>query len=41
VTIPFARGPNGMPVGVQLVARPGEDARLLATAKWIAARLGV
>ena len=41
VTIPFGRGPNGLPVGVQLVARPGEDARLLGAAKWIATRLGV
>ncbi len=41
VTIPFDRGPNGLPVGVQLIGRPGEDARLLSATKWIAARLGV
>ncbi len=41
VNIPGARGPNGLPVGVQLVARPGEDRRLLAAAKWVAARLEV
>ncbi len=41
VTIPFGLGPNGMPVGVQLVARPGEHERLLSAAKWIATRLGV
>ncbi len=41
VTIPFGRGPNGMPVGVQLVARPGAHQRLLGAAKWIATRLGV
>ena len=39
VTIPFSRGPNGMPVGVQLVAQPGEHERLLSAAKWIATRL--
>ncbi len=39
VTIPFSLGPNGMPVGVQLVARPGEHERLLSAAKWIATRL--
>ncbi len=41
VTIPFGRGPNGMPVGVQLVARSGAHQRLLGAAKWIATRLGV
>ncbi len=41
VTIPFSLGPNGMPVGVQLVAQPGEHERLLSAAKWIATRLGV
>ncbi len=41
VTIPFALGPNGMPVGVQLVAQPGAHERLLSAAKWIATRLGV
>ena len=41
VTIPFGLGPNGMPVGVQLVAQPGEHERLLSAAKWIATRLGV
>jgi Asp-tRNA(Asn)/Glu-tRNA(Gln) amidotransferase A subunit family amidase len=39
VTIPFSLGPNGMPVGVQLVARPGEHERLFSAAKWIATRL--
>ena len=41
VTIPFGLGPNGMPVGVQLVARPGAHERLLSAAKWIATRLGI
>ncbi len=34
VTIPFVIGPEGLPVGVQLVARPGDDDKLLAIAKW-------
>ena len=32
VTLPFACGQNGLPLGLQLVARPHEDAMLLATA---------
>ncbi len=40
-TIPFGLGPNGLPVGVQVVARQGDDMRLLTVAKWIAARLGI
>ncbi len=28
-------GPNGLPVGVQLVGRRGDDARLLRTASWL------
>ncbi len=41
VTIPFAQGPNGLPVGVQLIGRPREDAQLLSAAKWVAERLDV
>jgi Asp-tRNA(Asn)/Glu-tRNA(Gln) amidotransferase A subunit family amidase len=36
VTLPLLEGPSGMPLGVQLVARPGNDARLLRTAHWLA-----
>ncbi|MGI4747441.1 MAG: amidase [Janthinobacterium lividum] len=32
VTLPFARGSRGLPLGVQLIARPHDDAMLLATA---------
>ena len=35
VTLPLLEGPNGLPVGVQLVGRRGEDARLLRTARWL------
>jgi Asp-tRNA(Asn)/Glu-tRNA(Gln) amidotransferase A subunit family amidase len=36
VTLPLLEGPSGMPLGVQLVARRGNDARLLRTAHWLA-----
>lgn len=35
----YARGPAGLPLAVQLVGRPGEDARLLACAAWLEATL--
>jgi Asp-tRNA(Asn)/Glu-tRNA(Gln) amidotransferase A subunit family amidase len=34
VTLPVFRGPNGLPVGAQLVARRNEDRRLFAAAQW-------
>jgi Asp-tRNA(Asn)/Glu-tRNA(Gln) amidotransferase A subunit family amidase len=39
VTLPLLQGPAGMPLGVQLVARRGNDARLLRTARWLAAKV--
>lgn len=36
VTIPLMEGENGMPLGVQLVAPLGDDARLLRSAQWLA-----
>jgi Asp-tRNA(Asn)/Glu-tRNA(Gln) amidotransferase A subunit family amidase len=36
ITLPLLTGPNGLPVGVQVVGRRGEDARLLRTARWLA-----
>jgi Asp-tRNA(Asn)/Glu-tRNA(Gln) amidotransferase A subunit family amidase len=39
ITVPAGEGPNGMPLGVQLVALPRADAHLLAVAKWVAASL--
>ncbi len=39
VTLPLLQGPSGMPMGVQLVGRRGNDARLLRTARWLAATL--
>jgi Asp-tRNA(Asn)/Glu-tRNA(Gln) amidotransferase A subunit family amidase len=35
ITLPLLEGPNGLPVGVQLVGRAGGDARLLRTARWL------
>jgi Asp-tRNA(Asn)/Glu-tRNA(Gln) amidotransferase A subunit family amidase len=35
VTLPLMQGPNGMPLGVQLVGRRGYDGRLLRTARWL------
>ncbi|UIY32171.1 hypothetical protein LZK73_25360 (plasmid) [Neorhizobium galegae] len=32
LSIPAGLGPSGLPIGIQLVARPGDDARLLACA---------
>ncbi|MHB8766344.1 MAG: amidase [Deferrisomatales bacterium] len=34
VNLPGLTGPGGLPVGVQLVGRPGDDARVLAAARW-------
>jgi Asp-tRNA(Asn)/Glu-tRNA(Gln) amidotransferase A subunit family amidase len=40
VTLPLLQGPKGLPVGVQLVGRRGDDARLLRTAQWLMQRVG-
>ncbi len=39
VAIPAGRSPNGMPLGLQVIGRIGDDARTLACAAHIAARL--
>ncbi|MFO0997741.1 MAG: amidase [Alphaproteobacteria bacterium] len=39
ITLPLLKGVDGMPMGVQLIGAPGEDARLLRTARWLARRL--
>ncbi len=39
LTVPAFTGPNGMPVGLQIVGPVGEDERTIAIADWIAARL--
>jgi Asp-tRNA(Asn)/Glu-tRNA(Gln) amidotransferase A subunit family amidase len=40
VTLPLLRSEAGLPMGVQLVARRGNDARLLRTAHWLVKTLG-
>jgi Asp-tRNA(Asn)/Glu-tRNA(Gln) amidotransferase A subunit family amidase len=40
VNLPLLQGESGMPIGVQLVGAPGDDARLLRTARWLLARAG-
>ena len=39
ITLPLMQGPAGMPLGVQLVGKRGDDARLLRTAAWLTAHL--
>src|SRR5687768_11656633 len=40
VTLPLLASDNGLPMGVQLVGRHGNDARLLRTANWLVKTLG-
>jgi Asp-tRNA(Asn)/Glu-tRNA(Gln) amidotransferase A subunit family amidase len=35
ISLPLLRGANGLPIGVQLVGRHDDDARLLRTAQWL------
>lgn len=39
VSLPVFTSESGLPMGVQLVGRRGDDARLLRTARWLAAHL--
>jgi Asp-tRNA(Asn)/Glu-tRNA(Gln) amidotransferase A subunit family amidase len=36
MSLPLMQAGNGLPMGVQLVGRRGDDARLLRTARWVA-----
>jgi Asp-tRNA(Asn)/Glu-tRNA(Gln) amidotransferase A subunit family amidase len=40
VTVPAGTGPNGLPLGIQIVGRRGEDRAVLAWARWVEAALG-
>lgn len=40
VTVPAGVGPNGMPLGIQIVTARGQDAAALAWAAWVAAAIG-
>ncbi len=39
VSLPLMQGEDGLPLGVQLVGRRGDDARLLRTARWLVSRI--
>jgi Asp-tRNA(Asn)/Glu-tRNA(Gln) amidotransferase A subunit family amidase len=39
LNLPLMRGENGLPMGVQLVGRRDNDARLLRTARWLVAQV--
>ena len=40
VTVPAGTGPNGLPLGIQIVGRRGEDRQVLAWAQFVAAAIG-
>ena len=40
VTVPAGTGPNGLPLGIQIVGRRGEDRAVLLWARWVQAALG-
>ena len=40
VTVPAGTGPNGLPLGVQIIGRRGEDRKTLAWAQFVAAAIG-
>ncbi len=39
VTVPAGEGPDGLPLGIQIVGRTGEDRAVLAWAQWVAAAI--
>lgn len=39
VTVPAGMGPNGLPLGIQVVGRRGADREVLAWAQWVAAQV--
>jgi Asp-tRNA(Asn)/Glu-tRNA(Gln) amidotransferase A subunit family amidase len=39
VTVPWGVGPNGLPLGVQVIGRRGQDRSVLAWAQWVASAL--
>jgi Asp-tRNA(Asn)/Glu-tRNA(Gln) amidotransferase A subunit family amidase len=39
VTVPAGTGPNGLPLGIQIVGRRGDDRSVLAWARWIEAAI--
>lgn len=41
VTVPAGTGPLGLPLGVQIVGRRGQDAAVLGWAEWVGLQIGV
>jgi aspartyl-tRNA(Asn)/glutamyl-tRNA(Gln) amidotransferase subunit A len=41
VTLPLMLSSDRLPMGLQLIGRHGDDARLLRTARWLSVKLGV
>jgi Asp-tRNA(Asn)/Glu-tRNA(Gln) amidotransferase A subunit family amidase len=39
VHVPYGRGPNNLPIGFQVIGRIGDDARTLACAHWLQAKV--
>jgi Asp-tRNA(Asn)/Glu-tRNA(Gln) amidotransferase A subunit family amidase len=39
ITLPLLTGEDDMPLGVQLIGAPDDDARLLRTAQWLVTTL--
>ncbi len=39
ITLPLMEGPNGLPLGVQVIGPRGDDARLLRNANWLMQRV--
>lgn len=39
VTVPAGTGPNGLPLGIQIVGRRGDDRSVLAWARWVEAAI--
>ena len=39
VNVPMGRGPQGLPLGVQIVCPEGHDRKALAWARWVQARI--
>ena len=35
LNLPILQGPNGMPIGIQMISFRGDDARLFRTARWL------
>lgn len=41
INLPVMRGPNGLPIGLQIIGRRGRDAELFRVAQWVIEKLGI